>query len=285
MHIIDIIRMHKSFMESLNNVADKLNLPRPTFEPNPGDVGMATVRFGDVAKVDIAVSDDKPLTEIIAGVVLLHGYKWRLEVPLRAIFHNCIVHYGISEDEIFFDERANTIITHTGRLLKLPKDDNGKEVMRQFIVNHIVSTYIVYRDFHTTFENLRRHAAEFSVKFHQNATDYPLFNNMLITDCGPLLNNGDYYVDLLIGSGNPYRCHSPAALQDRVMWVVHHRDIPQNIKDALNRYRESHSLYLRNWNKATGAVVTVDGNGPFEVRSRQDIEALVEKADLEKEKQ
>lgn len=141
-----------------------------------------------------------------------------------------------------------------------------------------------YREFSNKYEALRRHAAEFNITFYQDATNFPLFNNMSITDCGPLLNNGDYYIDLLIGSGNPVRCTSPEALHDRIMWVTHHRDIPQNIKDALNKYRND-GLYLNNWNKATGASIVMDRHMATDVRSRQDIEAFVEKVRLEKEKQ
>lgn len=68
------------------------------------------------------------------------------------------------------------------------------------------------------------------------------------------------------------------------MWVTHHRDIPQNIKDALNKYRND-GLYLNNWNKATGASIVMDRHMATDVRSRQDIEAFVEKVRLEKEKQ
>ena len=275
--------MRQSFVDQLNSVADKLDLPRPEIKNKAGDVNMMTVRFGDVAEATIGVCDDKPLSEIIASIVLLNNIQWKIMSPLREHFEKCLSRYGATRDELFFDEPARTLVSCRGKIYTLPQGGHDKENVRLSVMNHVISSCGEYALFHHAFESMRKLAIDNGLTLNLNGTHVPLRDNMHITDCAPL-NSDKLYVDILLGrSGESHRCHSPEALRGYIMWAVHHQKLPDNIKRALNKYRTSDDVHLMDWDTATGAYVTVDGKGPFIAQSGKEIEEIVDRINAEKE--
>ena len=280
MHIIDIYRHCRQFQDNLRDIAAKLDLPAPVVFPNAGDVGMMTVKFGGVAKATIAVCDDRPLSEIVASIVLLHDIQWRRSTKLYHVFRDCLCHYGVPDGEIFFDDRAGIIVSKNGNPQHVPlMDEDPKETLRLYIVEHVVSTNPAYKELWETYDTIRRHCADFDVKFHFDVTDFPAVENMGIIDCASG-STEDKYVNVIFGKTTNLKCTTPNQMKDFFKWAVHSHKLPNNIRESLTKYRKEGRVLLMDWHESTGAVIMVDDKGPFQVQSRQEISTLVDRSSL-----